>query len=55
MCPQDRCSQVDLAEEVGVLQAVSPCAAACRLHDYGLDPGADALVLVLKSYACSLK
>eukprot|EP00887_Chlorella_sp_A99_P006671 scaffold3.g6671.t1 len=52
---QDRCSQVDVAGEVGVLTALAGCPAACALHDFGVDPGAEALALVLKSYRCSLK
>ena len=46
---------MEVAEEVAVLQALAASPRACQLHDYGLDPGADALVLVLKNYRCSLK
>ena len=52
---QDRCAQVDFHSEVTILDSlkVRPC--ACEMFDYGLDPAADALVLVLKDYRCSLK
>lgn len=47
--------QVDVHGEVSILQALAGCRAACQLHDFGVDPAADAMFLVLKDYRCSLR
>ncbi|KAL4458989.1 hypothetical protein ABPG75_013854 [Micractinium tetrahymenae] len=52
---QDRCAQVDVQGEVSILEALSGCRQACQLYDYGVDPAADAMFLVLKDYRCSLR
>jgi hypothetical protein len=41
--------------EVSVLQALAGSSRACQLLDYGVDPAAEAMFLVLKDYRCSLK
>ena len=52
---QDRCAQVDFHSEVTILDTLAGRPSACKMFDFGLDPGADALLLVLKDYRCSLK
>lgn len=52
---QDRCTQVDFHSEVTILDTLAGQPRACQMFDFGLDPGADALILVLKDYRCSLK
>lgn len=52
---QDRCAQVDFHSEVTILDALAGRPSACKMYDFGLDIRADALVLVLKDYKCSLK
>ena len=52
---QDRCAQVDFHSEVTILDILAGRPASCQMFDFGLDPRADALLLVLKDYRCSLK
>ncbi|KAL4536328.1 hypothetical protein Ndes2526A_g05859 [Nannochloris sp. 'desiccata'] len=52
---QDRCAQVDFHSEVTILDTLTGRPSACKMFDFGLDPSADALLLVLKDYRCSLK
>jgi hypothetical protein len=52
---QDRCAQVDFHSEVTILEALAGRPTACAMYDFGLDPGADAMCLVLRDYRCSLK
>lgn len=47
--------QVDVQGEVSILQALVGCRHACQLYDFGVDPAADAMFLVLKDYRCSLR
>ena len=47
--------QVDFAGEVSILEALAGSPRACQMFDYGVDPSADAMFLVLKDYRCSLK
>ncbi|KAI8112526.1 hypothetical protein M9434_003849 [Picochlorum sp. BPE23] len=51
----DRCSQVEFYSEVSIHQRLLNHPRACQMLDFGVDMGADALVLVLKEYKCSLK
>lgn len=51
----DRCSQVEFYSEVSIHQRLLNHPRACQMLDFGVDTGADALVLVLKEYKCSLK
>jgi hypothetical protein len=46
---------VDVQGEVSILEGLAGCPAACQLLDYGVDPAAEAMFLVLKDYRCSLK
>lgn len=41
--------------EVAILEALAGSPRACQLFDYGVDPAADAMFLVLKDYRCSLR
>jgi len=52
---QDRCAQVDFHSEVTILDTLAGRPSACKMFDFGLDLSADALLLVLKDYRCSLK
>jgi len=52
---QDRCAQVDFHSEVTILDTLAGRPSACQMFDFGLDLHADALLLVLKDYRCSLK
>ena len=47
--------QVDFAGEVSILEALAGSPRACQMFDYGVDPAADAMFLVLKDYRCSLR
>ena len=51
----DRCSQVEFFSEVAIHEALRSYPGACRMLDYGLDMQADAFILVLVEYKCSLK
>lgn len=51
----DRCSQVEFYSEVYIHQKLSNHPRVCQMLDFGFDTRADALVLVLEEYKCSLK
>ncbi len=55
--PSHTCTppQVDFHSEVTILETLAPSPRACEMFDYGLDPGAEAMYLVLRDYRCSLK
>lgn len=52
---QDRCSQVEFYSEVAIHQKLAGHARVCKLYDFGVDTSADALILVLEEFKCSLK
>ena len=51
----DRCSQVEFYSEVAIHKKLADNPRVCRLYDFGVDTSADALVLVLEEFKCSLK
>ena len=51
----DRCSQVEFYSEVAIHQKLSNHQRVCKLYDFGVDTDADALILVLEEFKCSLK
>ncbi len=51
----DRCSQVEFYSEVAIHQKLANHPRVCKLYDFGVDTSADALILVLEEFKCSLK
>ena len=51
----DRCSQVEFYSEVVIHEKLSKHPRVCQMLDFGVDTRADALVLVLEEFKCSLK
>ncbi len=51
----DRCSQVEFYSEVAIHLKLANQPRVCRLYDFGVDTSADALILVLEEFKCSLK
>jgi len=51
----DRCAQVEFYSEVAIHQKLADNPRVCKLYDFGVDTSADALVLVLEEFKCSLK
>ncbi len=51
----DRCSQIEFYSEIYIHQKLLNHPRVCKMLDFGFDTRADALVLVLEEYKCSLK